>query len=163
MNKTRKIIRASMFAAVIFVVTALIKIPVPKGYINLGDAVILISAWILPPSYSFLAASVGSFLSDIVLGYTIYAPVTFLIKGLMALIFYSLYKRLSLKNNNILPFLLGGIVSEFFMVSGYLIFESFLYGFIPSLINTPINLIQGSVSLIVGMIFYKMFNKRGKF
>ncbi len=163
MNKTRKIVRASMFAAVIFVVTALIKIPVPKGYINLGDAVILISAWILPPWYSFLAASVGSFLSDIVLGYTIYAPVTFLIKGLMALIFYSLYKRLSLKNNNILPFLLGGIVSEFFMVSGYLIFESFLYGFIPSLINTPINLIQGSVSLIVGMIFYKMFNKRGKF
>ncbi len=163
MDKTRKIVRASMLAAIIFVVTALIKIPVPKGYINLGDAVILISAWTLPPFYSFLAAAVGSFLSDMVLGYTIYAPATFFIKGFMALIFYFLYKRLSLKCNNIVPFLLGGIIAEIFMVLGYLLFESFLYGFIPSLINTPINLIQGSVSLIVGVIFYKMVKKRNKF
>ncbi len=160
MNKTRKIVRASMFAAVIFVVTALIKIPVPKGYINLGDAVILISAWSLPPLYSFLAAAVGSFLSDMVLGYALYAPVTFLIKGLMALIFYFLYKRLSLKFKNIFPFFLGGIIAEIFMICGYLLFESFLYGFIPSLINTPVNLIQGSVSLVVGIILYNIAKKK---
>ncbi|MBP3559105.1 MAG: ECF transporter S component [Clostridia bacterium] len=88
-DTTRKIAIASMLAALVCVATMIIKIPSPlKGYINLGDCVVLLSGWLLPPGYSFLAAGVGSALADVFSGYAVYAPVTFAIKGLMAVVAY---------------------------------------------------------------------------
>ena len=38
----------------------IIKIPSPlKGYLNLGDCVVLLAGWMLPPTYGFLAAGLG--------------------------------------------------------------------------------------------------------
>ena len=71
----------------------LIRIPTPlKGYINLGDAIVLLCAFLLPPSYAFFAAGIGSMLADIFSGYAVYAPATFIIKGLMALAAYFIFK-----------------------------------------------------------------------
>ena len=81
-TKTQKIVTASMLAALTCVATMIIKIPSPlKGYINLGDASVLLSGWLLSPVYGFFSAGIGSALADIFSGYTVYAPATFLIKG----------------------------------------------------------------------------------
>ena len=45
------------------------------------------------------------------------------------------------------------------MVAGYFIFEGFLYGFGPSLVNIPANVIQGIAGLIIGTILVKIFEK----
>ena len=75
-----------MLAALCCVATMIIKIPSPlKGYLNLGDCVVLLSGWLLGPAYGFAAAGIGSALADIFSGYVIYAPATFIIKGLMAI------------------------------------------------------------------------------
>ena len=75
-NKTKKIVMAAMFAALCCVATMIIKIPSPlKGYINLGDCVVLLSGWMLSPAYAFLAAGIGSALADLFSGYLVYAPV----------------------------------------------------------------------------------------
>ncbi|MBQ9162421.1 MAG: ECF transporter S component, partial [Clostridia bacterium] len=43
-NATQKIVISSLFAALICVATMLIKIPSPlKGYINLGDGIVLLA------------------------------------------------------------------------------------------------------------------------
>ena len=85
-SKTQKIVITSMLAALTCIATMIIKIPSPlKGYINLGDGVVLLSGWFLSPFYGFLAAGVGSSLADLFLGYATYAPSTFLIKKIMAL------------------------------------------------------------------------------
>ena len=70
MNTTKRIVTASMLAALVCVATMIIKIPSPlKGYINLGDCVVLLSGWLLSPLYGFLAAGIGSALADVFSGY----------------------------------------------------------------------------------------------
>ena len=74
-----------MFAALACVATMVIKIPSPLGgYINLGDCIVLLAGWMLSPIYGLLAAGLGSALADILSGYVAYAPMTFVIKALMA-------------------------------------------------------------------------------
>ena len=84
-NRTRLIVLSALFAALACVATMVIRIPSPfKGYLNLGDSVVLLSGWLLPPVYGALAAGLGSALADLFSGYVTYAPATFVIKALMA-------------------------------------------------------------------------------
>ena len=97
-SKTRKIVLTAMFAALCCVATMIIKIPSPlKGYLNLGDCIVLLSGFMLSPLYGFLAAGIGSALADLFAGYVIYAPATFVIKGVMALIAFYGFKLLNSK------------------------------------------------------------------
>jgi len=155
-TNTRKIVAAAMFAALCCIATMIIKIPSPlKGYLNLGDCVVLIAGWLLSPVYGFLAAGLGSAMADILLGYTVYAPLTFVIKGLMALAAYYLYKWASGKIGSTPARIIGGLLAEAIMVLGYYIFEGFMYGFVASIVNIPANLVQGLVGLAAGIILIK--------
>ena len=85
--KTKKLVIAALMAALACVVTMIVKVPSPlKGYVNLGDCIVLIAGWILSPVYGFMAAAIGSAMADVFSGYVLYAPATFAIKGLMALV-----------------------------------------------------------------------------
>lgn len=158
---TKKIVLTALLAAFACVATMVIKIPSPlNGYINLGDAIVLVSAWVLGPFYGFLASALGSALADVLSGYAIYAPATFLIKGAMALIASFLYIVLSRKIKGIFSRILSGLSAEAIMILGYYVFEGFLYGFSPSLVNIPANAIQGALGLIIGVILIKIFEKQ---
>ena len=130
-NTTYKIVISSLFAALICVATMLIKIPSPlKGYINLGDGIVLLAAWVLPLPYGLVAAGLGSALADLFSGYVVYAPATFAIKALMAVVAYSFYKLFAKKAKATVSRLFSGILSEFVMILGYFFFEGILYGFV---------------------------------
>lgn len=152
--KIRRIVVSALFAAIICVATIVIKIPSPmNGYINIGDAAVLLAAWmLLRGGYAFLSAAVGSALADLISAYLVYAPATFLIKGLMALVAYLLFKQLSKHIRPLPSYIISGAAAEVVMVLGYYIFEGFVYGFVPSLVNIPANVIQGAVGLLVGVI-----------
>ena len=159
-NTTQRIVMAALLVALTCVATMIIKIPSPlKGYLNLGDCVVLLAGWMLSPTYGFLAAGLGSALADTFSGYVTYVPATFVIKGLMALIAFYGFKLLHSKLGNISSRIISGIVAEVVMVAGYFIFEGFLYGFGPSLVNIPANVIQGIAGLIIGTILVKVFEK----
>ncbi len=159
-TKTKKLVIAGLFAALACIATMIIKIPSPlKGYINLGDCIVLTAGWMLPPAYAFLAAGLGSAFADIFSGYAMYAPATFLIKGLMALIAFSVFKLLRKKAGNIPSRIISGAAAEIFMVLGYFVFEGFLYGFAPSIVNIPPNCVQGVAGLIISVIIIKALEK----
>ena len=63
----------AVFAAVTCVLTMIISIPVPatQGYINIGDAAVMITALLFGPFIGCIAGGVGSMFADIFLGYTI--------------------------------------------------------------------------------------------
>ena len=161
MNKnTKKIVVAALIAALACVATMIIKIPSPlKGYINLGDCIVLTAGWLLSPIYGFLAAGLGSALADLFSGYAIYAPATFLIKGLMALTALYIYKMLNKKINSSVSRIISGFIAEVIMVLGYYIFEGFMYGFHESLVNVPANAVQGVAGIIFGFVLIKIFEK----
>ena len=159
-TKTRKIVLTAMLAALCCVATMIIKIPSPlKGYINLGDCVVLLAGFGLPPVYGFLAAGIGSALADIFSGYVVYAPATFVIKGIMALAAYYGFKYLSKRCRKTPARIISGAFSEILMAAGYFTFEGFLYGFAASMVNIPANLIQGCAGLILGVILAEIFDK----
>lgn len=159
-STTQKIIIAAMFAALTCVSTMIIKIPSPlKGYLNLGDCIVLLCGWMLSPMYGFLAAGLGSAMADMFSGYVVYAPATFIIKGLMALIAYYGFSVISKSGHNIIARLTSGITAEIIMILGYFMFEGILYGFVPSVVNIPANAIQGVAGLILGFVLINMFEK----
>ena len=100
-TRTQKIVVAALLAALVCVATMIVKIPSPRGYINLGDSIVLLAGWMLSPLYGFLAAAIGSALADLLSGYGLYAPATFIIKGIMALAVYFTFKMLKDKIKNI--------------------------------------------------------------
>lgn len=159
-NKTKIIVMAALLAALTCVATMIIKIPSPlKGYLNLGDCVVLLSGWMLSPVYGFLAAGIGSALADLFSGYVTYAPATFIIKGIMALVAFYGYAALYKRTGNLGSRIISGLFSEIVMVLGYYLFEGVLYGFVPSLVNIPANAVQGIAGLVLGVILIKVFEK----
>lgn len=158
--KTKKIVLAALMAALTCIATMIINIPSPlKGYLNLGDCVVLITGWILPPAVSFFAAGLGSALADILSGYLIYAPITFLIKGCMAFIAFHCFKLLHKKSGILASRIIGGFASEMIMIVGYYLFEGILYGYVSSAVNIPGNCVQGAAGLVLGVILIKILEK----
>ena len=160
-NATQKIVISSLFAALICVSTMLIKIPSPlKGYINLGDGIVLLAAWVLPPAYGLVAAGLGSAFADLFSGYVVYAPATFVIKALMAVVAYSCYALFVKKAKSTVSRVFSGILSEIVMILGYFLFEGILYGFVPSLVNIPANAVQAVAGIIIGVVLITIFEKQ---
>lgn len=158
--KTKKLVMAALMAALTCVATIIIKIPSPlKGYINLGDCIVLLSGWLLSPMWGFLAAGLGSALADVLSGYLIYGPATFLIKGLMALAAFYGFKLLKNKCGNLASRIISGIAAEVVMLVGYFLFAGILYGFGPAMVNIPANAVQGVAGIIIGILFMKILAK----
>lgn len=161
MNKTtKKIVMAALLASLCCVATMIIKIPSPlKGYINLGDCIVLLAGFTLSPLYAFLAAGIGSALADMFSGYFLYIPATFLIKGIMALIVAYGFKLLTKKIASLPSKIITCTIAEIFMVLGYFLFEGVLYGFIPSAVNIPANAVQGVAGIVLGIAISNLFEK----
>ncbi|NSW90548.1 MAG: ECF transporter S component [Firmicutes bacterium] len=101
---TKKIVLNGVMIALVFLATFFTRIPgpVPPGYINFGDAVIIVTAVLLGKNSGFLAGALGSALADIVApGGVIFAPITFIVKGLEGYFVGRIahYKREDIKAN----------------------------------------------------------------
>ncbi len=159
-SKIQRLVSSALMTALVCVATVVIRIPSPmKGYVNLGDGMVLVSGWLLSPGYGFLAAALGSALADVFAGYVIYAPATFVIKGAMALIAAVFAKIPKNDGKSILSQLIGGVLAETVMMLGYFAFEWILYGVAAAAINLPANLAQAVAGLIVGIIAARLFER----
>ena len=79
-------VTAAVLAALTCVATMVVQIPMPltKGYVNLGDVMVLTSVWLIGSPWGVAAAGIGSAMADLLTGYAYYAPATLIIKALMA-------------------------------------------------------------------------------
>ena len=144
------------FAALACVATMSIRIPTPGtgGYIHPGDAIVILSGVVLGPGYGLLAAGIGSALSDLIGGYFVYVPITFVIKGLVALVSGLIYQKMSHSGKNrYLAVILGGVTDIVFVAGGYFICEFFLYGS-GAAASIPANIIQGIGGLVISAVLY---------
>ena len=175
-TSTHRIILAALFAALTCVGTMIIKIPTPTlGYIHPGDGFVLLSGLLLGPLWGGLAAGFGSALSDLIGGYFIYVPATFVIKGLTAVVTYLAYKTLTkllIKKSAVPSLIISGIAGEVVMVLGYFLFEIFMLavvnktnitaGFIASLGGIIPNVIQGIVGVAIATALHPLLEKLKK-
>lgn len=130
---TFQVVLVALFAALICVATMLVQIPIPAtgGYVNLGDGVILIAAFLMQPVYAVAAAGLGSMLADLLAGYVSFAPGTLVIKAGVALVGALVFKTLGKEKKGAaaLPaMIIAGVCAEALMVLGYFFYEAVVLG-----------------------------------
>ena len=160
-------VTTAMLAALTCIATMVIKVPTigTNGYVNIGDTIVVLSAWLLGNPYGALAAGIGSGLADLLAGYANYVPGTFIIKFAMAFVCFIVYKAI---NNTGLPrfaaFIISGIVAEIIMVVGYFLYEATLLGYgIGAAASIPSNIVQGVTCLVLGNLLINALSKVGFF
>jgi uncharacterized membrane protein len=164
-DNLKKSVTAALFAALTCVSTMVIQIPSPmQGYVNLGDSFVLLSGWLLGPAYGFGAAGIGSMLADLLTGYAHYAPATFLIKGLMAVIGAVIYRTAG----KALPAypraarVLSGSAGEIFMVIGYFLYACLILGNgLAAAASIPGNLMQGLFGVVASVLLIEILGRTG--
>ncbi len=159
-----KLVSAALFAALACMATMVIQLRLtPNGYVNLGDCVVLLCAWVLSPAYGMAAAGIGSAMADVLSGFAYYAPATFLIKALMALSGGMVFRALSQhRTRRLLPAcILSAAVAEAVMAGGYYIFEAFVLGLgpIPALASMPGNALQAACGGVSGTVAYLLLRR----
>ncbi len=129
-----------VLAALITVFTAFfIRIPigVNGGYVHFGDAVIYLSASLLPLPYAVAAAALGGGIADLLTA-PIWALPTLLIKAMIVLPFTSKHNTLLCRRNYAAP-----VFALFITCLGYYAAEAILFGSVPALIASVTgNLVQ---------------------
>lgn len=162
MNRSlKKLVMAALFAALSCVATYIIKIPTPGtgGYIHPGDAVVILSGVFLGPVYGMLAGGIGSALSDLIGGYFIYVPITFVIKGLIAFASgYVFQKSGADRHSKQIAVAICGVIDIVLVAGGYFICEIPIYSLPGAAASIPANIIQGISGLIIASILYPLLN-----
>ena len=131
-TKLRTLILAAMFAALTCVATMIIHIPSPiGGYFNLGDCMVLLSAFVLGPVWGTAAGGICAFA-----------------------------KNGSRFGKTFSGSLLGSVAAEIIMVVGYFLYELPLFGYAPSLESAvTTNLPQAAVGLVAGMALFTLLDR----
>ena len=142
----KRLVLASVLAALTCAATLVITVPSPTGgFMNLGDTIVLVSAYLLGPWWGAAAAGIGSAMADLIAGYAVYIPATLVIKGLMALCAAFLYRFLRKKRWAVLP---CGVLAETIMVLGYWGYDGILMkSFSGAASGIPANLAQAAFGL----------------
>lgn len=149
----KRIVYGGLFAAAIMIATAYIMIPNGLGgYIHIGDGIIFCSAIVLGP-YASISAGIGSVLADLIAGYGVYAPVTFVIKTAMGLIAGLTYKARALKR------IFFYCIAEIIMIAGYFFYELLMGGFAKALEASLLNLVQAAFGIGFGVVLYPVLMK----
>ncbi len=156
-NQTPKIIYAALFSALTFVGTQFIRVPLPFGYFNFSDFFVILTGIVIGGPYAIVSAAIGSALADIISGYAIYAPATFIIKSLMVASVIWILKR----NRKKYAYLVGACVAELIMVFGYYLYDSILYSFAGALVSLSGNLIQAVAGLVSSAVVITWFQRTG--
>ena len=149
----KKLTMAGVMAALVFVMTYVPKVPVPVtgGYVHLGDGAIFLSVLLLGP-LGIPAAAVGSGLADLLGGYMVYVLPTMIIKGLVALIAWKIWKE-----GAWLRAVIAFILAEISMVAGYFALEAFMYGAAAAWAAVGPNCIQGIAGVVLGMVCHGLY------
>lgn len=168
---SKKLAFTALFAALCCVGTLFIAVPLPNGYFNVGDVFVLLAGWCMGPLFGAAAAGLGSCLADILNGFALYAPATFLIKALDAAAAYLLWRamRLAVKKDGFDVFARGvaAVGGELLMVLGYFAFECLLYGAAGAAASLAGNAVQGGACTVLGValvaVLYHLKSVRGFF
>ena len=149
---TKKLVTTALFMALTMIATMFIRIPLPLGYVNLGDAFIFLAVFLLGPVCGTIAGGVGAGLADL-FGYITYAPGTFVIKSAMAVVTWLIYYTLKkTTKKTMLAEIAGGIVGTIVMMAGYFLYEILLFTTAGvAVLNMPWNLLQGGVGLAIAV------------
>ena len=162
-DRTLRIVIAAMFAAMVAVMTAFVKIPTAGGYVHIGDSMIYLAAAFLPMPYAVLAAAIGGGIADLITGYTDTIVYTVIIKACNALFFSAKGEKLFTKRNALMTIpsglvtVIGYSVSK--LIRMLLAGDSFHSALVNALWKMPENSIQAVASALIFIVIALALDK----
>ena len=155
-QKTMDLIITAMLVALVFVSTFFLNIKLPiaanGGLVHLGTAMLFIASILFGPKKAALAGAIGMGLFDIVGGWTLWAPITIVARGLQGYIVGKIAWSKGRNGTSIAFNVIATIVSIPFMIAVYYIGEGILYGnWIAPLASIPGDLVQNILGIIVAV------------
>lgn len=141
-----------LFIALTFVATAFINLRLPiaanGGLVHLGNAALFIAAVLFGKRTGAIAGAFGMALFDLVSGWTLWAPFTFVIVGLMGY----MVGLITEKKRSIVWEILGFVVALLIKIAGYYVAEGIIYGnWIAPVTSVPGNIVQVTVGAIISL------------
>ena len=112
---------------------------------------IFVSALLLGPRTGMAAGGLGSAIADLVGGYSHWAPFTLVIKGIKGGIVGWLFRRAEWGPVGTMWAGVCALLGGLWMVGGYFLVETMVYGWQPALVALPGNLFQAGGSLVAGV------------
>ena len=157
-DKIKKLILTGLMIAIVFVSGSIIRIPTLNGFMQPGDCMVLLSAVLLGKKYGTVAGAFGMALVDVLSGYLIWAPFTFVIKGAMAFVTALIIEKY--KNDKIKTYLIAFITGGIVDVIGYFIGNAIMgglilgasNGFLGSIIYSALHVPGDAAQAILGVV-----------
>lgn len=155
-SRTFDLILTGMLIALVFVATFTLNIRLPiaanGGLVHLGTGMLFIASILFGPRKGALAGAIGMGLFDLVSGWTLWAPFTFVARGLQGYIVGKIAWSLGREGHSI-PFnLLAIIASVPVMLGVYFLCERVLFGsWIIPVASIPGNIVQNVVGIIIAL------------
>lgn len=151
--------KTALFAALVFIGTFTFKIPVPFGYMHLGDCMIFLAVLILGGKKGAIAGAIGAGLADLISGYAVWFIPTIICKSLMAFIMgYLISERFfGLKGKAL--WLSGAVCGGIFQTIGYTVTRIFFYGMAAALSAIPLLFIQTGLGILFTLIISESLKK----
>jgi uncharacterized membrane protein len=151
-SKTRAIVINALFIALTFVATMFINIRLPLmgngGLIHLGNVPLFIAALVYGKKTGAIAGAFGMGLFDVISGWAIWSPFTFVIVGAMGFVVGLIAEKMPGKRG--LVYSLAVVVALIIKVVGYYFAEVILYGnWIQPFGSVPGNIMQVVLAGIV--------------
>lgn len=159
MRKVNYLVVTGIMAALITLMTAYIcHIPVGTngGYVHFGDALIYLSAALLPKPYALAAAAIGGGLADLFTA-PMWLPATIVIKMLIVLPFTDHSQKI-VSIRNVVAMVLAYFISGFgYFAAEYILFETISVFWISMLQS----LVQSGGSAVFFIVFGMALDKSG--
>jgi uncharacterized membrane protein len=119
-NTPKFVALTATFTALVFIATAVFSLGITSGgYFNFGESMIYLASLVGGPFVGMIAGGFGSSLADMILGYGIFAPGTFVIKGLEGFIVGYIFlkiKNLKLSQLKIVFYVFGFLIVSFAII-----------------------------------------------
>lgn len=153
---TRDLVESALLVSLVYIATRFINIRIPMtasgGLVHLGNVMLFISAIVFGPKKGAIAGAFGMGLFDLLSEWAMWAPFTFVIRGIMGYIIGKIAWSKDKKGNSMILNIGAIVVSAIWMIFGYYIAEGILYGnWISPVASIPGNIIQIVVGLIIGI------------
>ncbi|MDN7242525.1 ECF transporter S component [Planococcus sp. N028] len=155
-GRTFDLILTAMSIALVFVATLLLNIKLPitanGGLVHLGTAMLFVISIVFGPKKGMIAGAIGMGLFDLVSGWTLWAPISFLARGLQGYLVGKIAWSNGRNGNSTKFNILAAILSVPFMLAIYYVGEAIIFGsFIVPAASIPGNIVQNVVGLIVAI------------
>jgi uncharacterized membrane protein len=146
-----RIASLAVLTALTAVFTYIVRIPIARtgGYLNLGDVIIYFTSFTFGPVSALVAGGVGTAITDLISGYSQWAPISLLAHGLQGLV-AGLIASIAWRDRTSVfnpLWVIAAVAGTVVMAGGYLLAQILMLGMGAALFELPWNLLQNLIGV----------------